>query len=252
MFKGLFRDSSLKPPASKESYFDAVYAMSIDLGRSLPMSEWHNGLPTSYTERESISILRAKSDVEMFSEWIRNDTSMGQSRVSQTTVDQITRLLNARRLKAWADGQWKTTATDENTTVSHWKELVSTYLKVWLITGSPFDVLDVAELLARSGHTAKARTAIQTALLYQNHAAKHPTPKEDIMAAAFIGAAGLSFSSLHSPSAYSLDFTQDLGYLCATTYEGFLIGNCSPQNVAVLRQRAAEIERRVSNGVPPT
>ena len=151
-------ESALKPQSI--SYFDAVRQLTMNLSRSIPLSEWATGLPKNYTAQESDSIDSVTRKLP------GTPASRYVAEPLQNLVREIALIELARALKedAWAE------LGDESWPSEIVEPIASAYLKAWLCNSNPFVLLELADSIAANGHRSEAEEAIQAALKFPQYA----------------------------------------------------------------------------------
>lgn len=221
-------------------YLDDVSDLIRNLTQSLPLPEWAEGL-SGYTPEEAEAIRVSQADYAIVAEYILKEASAGispgQGIVNPVYAEPVKRLLAVRRLKQLADGAWRNQDAalldyQGDKAPENWKGIVSTYLKIWMASSNPFDILDVAELLVLAGRWDESKAAIDAALMFPAHAVLHPAPKEEFFAVMFLHANMYFLAPSEQP--------------WSRAYKGIMEGNYSAENLAALRQRARKITAQCS------
>jgi hypothetical protein len=237
-FRKLFGRANDISQKNTSPYFDAVFDLIKHLEQQIPLAEWQNGIP-SYTELETKAIEDSLDDYNNVSEWLIKNYGSSGATLNPIIMDAIKMTLGAERLKRLADG-WKQKGdilfeADKTDIPDQWKCVISTYLKVWMMSLNPFDILDVADLLARAGRPSDATMAINAELKFVGHAATHLVPQEYVLADAIVGSRMLFFRP------YESHFEEE----CRNAYRSLMYGGYSYDSCTVLRRRRKEIQMKI-------
>jgi len=232
---------------NSEPYLYAVCNLIVHLAKILPLPEWTSQCTAEYTREESEAIRISLDDYESIAEYILKEVSggisPGQGIVNPEYAEPIKRFLAVRRLKQLADAAWTDTVMfggvvkHGDIAPENWREIVSTYLKMWRASLNPFDILDAAEILSMAGYGDESKAAIKAALMFPLWAAKHPASKEEFLAVSILAA--------------NMLFISQPGLTWSVAYNGIMEGNYSENNLSALRHRAREIDQKQSKTTNP-
>jgi len=142
-------------------YIDAGVALIYQLTTSLNLPGWNDGLP-NYTPTELEAINQRMSSFQKTA----NDVAGGEVKFHPEAIPDIQRMLAAEALIELAGDSWKFS----NEIPIDWSEYVATYLKAWASSFNPQALMELGELLVKTGHRNEAKETFQVLLLFPTYA----------------------------------------------------------------------------------
>jgi hypothetical protein len=145
-----------------QPYVDAGTALAFRLPRFLNLPDWHEGLP-EYTPEEIAAIDRRLSQFQK----IANSELGGAAAFHPDVIPKLQRMLAGEALTKFAREKLLSLSEDIPT---DWKPIASSFLKAWVSSLDPLILLELGDLLAKTGYSNEAKDVLQVVLLFPTYA----------------------------------------------------------------------------------